>query len=86
MCIDHLKNNSVLFILIIQYLNKQDLRPLDKSSFPIGCMLLQHLFYKGKPADKVQMHIAGAEHKINNCNIIQVKLSSLHFIVAILKT
>jgi len=32
------------------------------------------------------MYIAVAEHKINNCNIIQIKISSFHFIVVILKT
>jgi len=32
------------------------------------------------------MYIEVAEHKINNCNIIQVKVSSFHFIVVILKT
>ena len=48
----HLNNASILFTLIIQYLNKQDLQPLDKFSFPIGCILLQHLVYKERKVKK----------------------------------
>jgi hypothetical protein len=33
-----------------------------------------------------KLYIAGAEHNINNCNIIQVKVSNFNFIVVILKT
>ena len=62
----HLYNKSIILTLLMQYLSKQDLRLLDKFSFPIGCMLLQHLFYKEKKAQIVQMYIAVAEHKINN--------------------
>lgn len=87
MCIFHLNNKSVLFTLIIQYLNKQGLRHLGKFSFPIGCMLLQHLFYKEeKKAKKVQMYIEVADHKINNFYIIQIMVSCFHFIVVIFKT
>ena len=81
-----LYNKSIILTLLMQYLSKQDVRLLDKFSFPIGCMLLQHLFYKEKKTQIVQMYIAVAEHKINNQNIIQIKVSSFHFIVVILKT
>ena len=44
----HLNNESLILTLLMQYLSKQDLRLLDKFSFPIGCILLQHLVYKEK--------------------------------------
>ena len=44
----HLNNESIMLTLLMQYLSKQDLRLLDKFSFLIGCMLLQHLVYKEK--------------------------------------
>ena len=44
----HLNNESIILTLLMQYLSKQDLRLLDKFSFPIGCILLQHLVYKEK--------------------------------------
>jgi hypothetical protein len=41
---------------------------------------------RSRPRRPPQMYIEVAEHQINNYNIIQINVSSFHFIVVILKT